>query len=513
MDLNETETETETLAEESNEIFKDCSNKEIKQENFEDNSPSSFSSHDLNQKQQQQHQQFEEFTKYTKNNNNHHQHIVPVGIIIVVMTIYLGISSIPKCLVSCVEDKHQPEHKKKDILMDLYKTENKENSLILDRLLEYKDICKDLEIFTKDKDQTKSNKEPLYDMLNDIETLSDSSGDTDVYDNEEQEGSNLATAMDDGSANNEASASGSGSHCLRELRTKNKKSKYSIKSTNHKNGFNKYNKSSKAKYNKNNNNKKEINLNKKNSTAEPIIYLFALVFIYLLLKAASDINQHYKYQNKNDKRLRRCSLQSYAQTHRPDRRASKELALKQKQQQQQQQRLKSLSRTPSQDQQYHHHQHHAQVHQQPKQHLMATLLQKTEQLQQQQQQQQQQQHQHITSSPVRPKKLYSSNWQLLRQHTNTQSLDNSDLLTNTIGGMKNQEFSSSLMARRCSVPVAALNYQRQIISSHSPLSTVSDHHHHHSVSGSLSRRTSLAMDPNESFLPETKRRVRMINRH
>lgn len=33
---------------------------------------------------------------------------------------------------------------------------------------------------------------------------------------------------------------------------------------------------------------------KKSNTAEPIIYLFALVFIYLLLKAASDINQHYK---------------------------------------------------------------------------------------------------------------------------------------------------------------------------------------------------------------------------
>ncbi|XP_034654334.1 uncharacterized protein LOC117892299 isoform X2 [Drosophila subobscura] len=63
---------------------------------------------------------------------------------------------------------------------------------------------------------------------------------------------------------------------------------------------------------------------KKSNTAEPIIYLFALVFIYLLLKAASDINQHYK-SNKGDKRLRRCSLQSYAQIHKQDRRASKVL--------------------------------------------------------------------------------------------------------------------------------------------------------------------------------------------
>lgn len=299
MDLKAAETETETLQKETNEVFEDCSNKEIKQEDFEENSPSF--SHDHNQKEQQQ-QQFEEFNKYAKNNNNNHQRIVPLGIIIVLMTIYLGMSSIPKCLVSCVEDKHQLEHKKNDILMDLYKTEYKENSLILNRLLEYKDICKDLEIFTKDKDQTLSNKESLSDMLNDIETLSDGSGDSEDYDNEQQEGSTLAISMDDSSASNEAraSASGSGLHCLTELHAKNKKSKYSIKSTNHKNGFNKYNNSSKAKYNKNNNNnnKKEINLNKKNSTAEPIIYLFALVFIYLLLKAASDINQHYKYVRK-----------------------------------------------------------------------------------------------------------------------------------------------------------------------------------------------------------------------
>ncbi|XP_016989765.1 uncharacterized protein LOC108051954 isoform X2 [Drosophila rhopaloa] len=67
---------------------------------------------------------------------------------------------------------------------------------------------------------------------------------------------------------------------------------------------------------------KKKDATKKSNTAEPIIYLFALVFIYLLLKAASDINQHYK-SNKGDKRLRRCSLQSYAQIHKQDRRSSK----------------------------------------------------------------------------------------------------------------------------------------------------------------------------------------------
>ncbi|XP_039227020.1 uncharacterized protein LOC6528661 isoform X2 [Drosophila yakuba] len=67
---------------------------------------------------------------------------------------------------------------------------------------------------------------------------------------------------------------------------------------------------------------KKKEASKKSNTAEPIIYLFALVFIYLLLKAASDINQHYK-SNKGDKRMRRCSLQSYAQIHKQDRRSSK----------------------------------------------------------------------------------------------------------------------------------------------------------------------------------------------
>lgn len=72
------------------------------------------------------------------------------------------------------------------------------------------------------------------------------------------------------------------------------------------------------------------------------------------------------------------------------------------------------------------------------------------------------------------------------------------------------------MARRCSVP-AALSYQRQkLTSSVSPLSMVSDHA---ISSGTLSRRTSitsplpLTMDPIDSLIPETKRRVRMINRH
>lgn len=48
---------------------------------------------------------------------------------------------------------------------------------------------------------------------------------------------------------------------------------------------------------------KKKDIPKKPNTAEPIIYLFALVFIYLLLKAASDINQHYKTVNKIESHL------------------------------------------------------------------------------------------------------------------------------------------------------------------------------------------------------------------
>ncbi|XP_055904332.1 uncharacterized protein LOC129940112 [Eupeodes corollae] len=73
--------------------------------------------------------------------------------------------------------------------------------------------------------------------------------------------------------------------------------------------------------------KKDLNKTpppKKGTSTEPIIYLFVLVLLYLLLKAASDITQHYKEQSKGDKRNnRRCSLQVYAQM-KSDRRPSKE---------------------------------------------------------------------------------------------------------------------------------------------------------------------------------------------
>ncbi|KAM7345678.1 uncharacterized protein ACRADG_011864 [Cochliomyia hominivorax] len=497
------------------EIFEECLNtvgiteqtKEI---------PNDLNVESRNPNEEQQQKENVKYLKDYKPNNN--QHIVPVGIVIVLITIYLGMVNVQKCLVNCVEnttpqENQQVQQENEKLKNYLQKPDILRNTEILERLLEYKDICKDLEIFTKNIEEIELNNCEVEGMEehgdNDDVNTNDILKDIEVTKIVNEEGSSSSSSNSgSGSGSSEdggsGSASGSGHGCGKSTHHKHKKSKYSIKTTNTKNGFNKHNKSSKAKYQ--NKQKKELNLNKKNSTAEPIIYLFALVFIYLLLKAASDINQHYKSQNKSDKRLRRCSLQSYAQAHRPDRRASKELALKQKQQlklqqqQQQQQRLKTFYRSTSQDQpNYSHNQHTFQS-----QHLMETSAENCEP-----------QILSASNSPVRSKFSYSNNWQLLRQHTATQSVDNSDILNPTRGC--NSEISSTMMARRCSVP-AALSYQRhKFTPSVSPLSFVSDHVNNSNVS--LSRRSSitsplpLTMESIDSLIPETKRRVRMINRH
>ncbi|XP_073814073.1 uncharacterized protein [Musca autumnalis] len=208
--------------------------------------------------------------KFMDNNKNNQQHIVPIGLLIVLVTIYLGLSGLQRCFVNCSENETIP----KSAQNLLYENNDiKDPQVILERLLEYKDICKDLEIFTKEINKTKQNKvaETKQTSL-EIENSGSGSGHASIAD-------------------------GSGEECTSSSKSYTK--------------------------NANKHDKKDMNINKKNSSAEPIIYLFALVFIYLLIKAASDINQHYKSENKNDKRfMRRCSLQSYAQAHR-DRRSSK----------------------------------------------------------------------------------------------------------------------------------------------------------------------------------------------
>ncbi|XP_011295938.3 uncharacterized protein LOC101892249 isoform X1 [Musca domestica] len=410
------------------------------------------------------------------NENNNQQHIVPIGLLIVLLTIYLGLSGVQSCFANSSQNE--------DILKSLpnlmyNQVEINERQLILERFLEYKDICRDLEIFTKEINRTKPKVPNKSAEIRKKETT-------------------LKTEYRDYSGSGSGSravADGSGDECATtksySKKYKKPKSKYYIKLPNNpKNGFHKHNKSTKAK-NARHHDKKDLNINKKNSSAEPIIYLFALVFIYLLLKAASDINQHYKSENKNDKRfMRRCSLQSYAQAHR-DRRSSKELALKTKQQQQHQRTLASLQRSiiaeqqkpkPQQQQHFYHHHHH---------HIETSSVQRTPSTP-------------PTLSPA-PRSSHG-NWQLLRQHM-TLSVDNSDLI---VTPLTKPEFSSMMKRRRCSVPVA-LNYHRQTTKNSSnpnPLGTLTD---------PLIRRTSITM-PLDSLDPlaasdGTKRRVRMINRH
>ncbi|XP_075165616.1 uncharacterized protein LOC142238013 isoform X1 [Haematobia irritans] len=366
----------------------------------------------------------------TNDENNNHR-IVPIGLLIVFVTIYLGLSSIPICFVNCTQENilrtpHIISYSKRE-----------ESQKILERLLEYKDICKDLEIFTR-------SQIPRSGYLTDINKTTQNGIEKGV-----KKGislnipeSSIAT-MDEGS--------GRGDKCSKpSYSKKTKKSKYSIKvPSNGKNGFHK-NKTSKAKGNK-------FTKTDKKDSAEPIIYLFALVFIYLLLKAASDINQHYKSENKNDKRfLRRCSLQSYAQTHR-DRRVSKE-----------HKRVVTSSRQ------------NIGIEAQFYKCNVETATQKPQ-----------------TPSPILiPSPRVKNNWQLLRQHM-TLSLDNSSPLPKP-------EFSTLIRSRRCSVPASAFHNPWQNKNTHGILPD------------QLERRISITMplDTIDSLgIETTKRRVRMINRH
>ncbi|XP_061391419.1 uncharacterized protein LOC133326830 [Musca vetustissima] len=255
------------------------------------------------------------FLDYSNIKIKNQQHIVPIGLLIVLATIYLGMSGIQSCFVNCSENHQLLLKSAQNLIYNNNNDDIKDPQVILERLLEYKDICRDLEIFTKELNKTTNAKtqEQTDDVKNEIVLENSGSG--------SGGGSGANGATDDGSGDECTTTTSS----TKSYSKKNKKpkSKYSIKfPTNAKNGFHKYNKSTtKAKNGKHD--KKDLNINKKNSSAEPIIYLFALVFIYLLIKAASDINQHYKSENKKDKNfMRRCSLQSYAQAHR-DRRSSK----------------------------------------------------------------------------------------------------------------------------------------------------------------------------------------------
>ncbi|CAD7012941.1 unnamed protein product [Ceratitis capitata] len=227
------------------------------------------------------------------NKNNNIRCVVPVGVSIVLFTLYLATTAVHS---NYGNHGNSEEWKDKEIGRAAAESETQEalNRIkILEKLLEFKDLCTELEVFTKDlrwvneiieKDQYTEVEAECEDMIKESMEASGcgESNDGEIERSEliDHEKGNIVVEEDTG--NNHSTT--------------------------------------------NNNGKKEqLKTAKKANTAEPIIYVFALVFIYLLLKAASDINQHYKSQNKGDKRLRRCSLQSYAQTHKQDRRASKGL--------------------------------------------------------------------------------------------------------------------------------------------------------------------------------------------
>lgn len=190
---------------------------------------------------------------WTEERNPNNRHILPpIGVAIVLMTLYLAVQ---QHFVSC---SYQPNTNlpSENIWFDLendlksqQQNGNNQNS-ILARLLEYEHICKDLEIFTKKLKSTRLAKKPA-------------SPDNERVDNIEK------------------------NECV--------ETKKPSAATNKRRPIVPANKSIKYKFPVNT--KKRHENKNKNSTAEPIIYMFALVFIYLLLKAASDINQHYKTVN------------------------------------------------------------------------------------------------------------------------------------------------------------------------------------------------------------------------
>ncbi|XP_053966158.1 uncharacterized protein LOC128868280 isoform X3 [Anastrepha ludens] len=260
------------------------------------------------------------------NKNNNIRHVVPVGVLIVLFTLYLTTATLQCNYVN--REQEGLRCKDDDTILqsqELQALEAAKRVRILEKLLEYKDLCTELEVFTKDLRWTNE----IYDKLDPLKE----------FENEWEQSAKGFLDMNSGSGTDGEEEQGSSN--IEEVGVEPEDSQLAKEDSKsvRRNGQNwphgavaLKKKKVKSENNKNNhsignnpNNKKDQPIAKKTNTAEPIIYLFALVFIYLLLKAASDINQHYKSQNKGGKRLRRCSLQSYAQTHKQDRRASKGL--------------------------------------------------------------------------------------------------------------------------------------------------------------------------------------------
>uniref|UniRef100_A0A034WQF2 Uncharacterized protein n=1 Tax=Bactrocera dorsalis TaxID=27457 RepID=A0A034WQF2_BACDO len=244
--------------------------------------------------------------KISINKNNNIRHVVPVGVLIVFFTLYLTTTAIQFKYVNYANPEDEKNSDFSNTLkgQEMQAEKTTKRIKILEKLLEYKDLCTELEVFTKDLRWVNE----IIEKENQLKEI-----DTECLPTTEE---SVLISLDVENGENHHQKETKHREIVDLQHTNTDKSKIAPQ-INNKNAKNINSTAI------NNNNKKDQSTAKKSNTAEPIIYMFALVFIYLLLKAASDINQHYKSQNKGDKRLRRCSLQSYAQTHKQDRRASK----------------------------------------------------------------------------------------------------------------------------------------------------------------------------------------------
>lgn len=189
------------------------------------------------------------------------KYLVSLTVIIAFLILYLTNCSLKHVYERNLLKLKEIEESKNELLRNEQEKELKRRSKILETFLEHKDRCYDIQVFTK--------KEEIYEA--------EENGDEFDYDTESMEES-LEEEIIKTEVENKKS------HIFDQKRARYKIPKFKKKTTLRKKDISK--KSSSQPH--------QSQSKKNSSSSEPIIYLFALIFIYLLLKAASDISQHYK---------------------------------------------------------------------------------------------------------------------------------------------------------------------------------------------------------------------------
>uniref|UniRef100_A0A0A1WLH1 Uncharacterized protein n=1 Tax=Zeugodacus cucurbitae TaxID=28588 RepID=A0A0A1WLH1_ZEUCU len=418
---------------------------------------------------------------YSTNKNNNIRHVVPVGVLIVLFTLYLTTTAIQFKYGNNAQPEDERNSNLETTLKDqeMQGQETAKRIKILEKLLEYKDLCTELEVFTKDlrwvneiiekeneMEETEGKESECEQITVESTTISLGGDNCQIHDQKELKYEEKPTEI----VQTQRTSRDKSNTVRQNGKRRSNKALAKNNQINNKNDKNNHSTTN------NNNNKKDHSVTKKSNTAEPIIYMFALVFIYLLLKAASDINQHYKSQNKGDKRLRRCSLQSYAQAHKQDRRASKDSSsIKSKKESLLEMRSKSVDR------------------------FNDTAMKKSEILANLRKYTSFDEHNRLSNVQCRvhgPPLLQPS-----REILNCGE--------NTFNHMESTP--PKVSGRRCSVPIS-LNFQRQNVKVIGlPISNLD---RRTSLSGAhIGLETNLIDHGQDAPFHEVKRRVRMINRH